>query len=150
MALHGDSVAGRTAHARALIDNVRLQRDKKKVVKEKETFPRLLAAENDKEEGSAVWEQVRKEILTVTMKLSEQIGVLAASLEVAKKVVFELRKNRDAVIRELRKKCARLTSVLGTSETGCRLCSSVPSVIVRGAPTMSIVCKAVAGSCNSL
>lgn len=63
------------------MDNARLQRDKKKGVKEKEEFARLFAAKTAKRKNSVVLEQLKKNVLTVTMKVSEQIGTLVASLK---------------------------------------------------------------------
>lgn len=68
LSLHGYLIAEKTDHARALLDIVRLQRDMKKVVKEKVETAQLLAAEQAKQENSPVAEQLKKDVLAVTMK----------------------------------------------------------------------------------
>lgn len=52
--LHGELVAKKVAHARALINKICLQRDSKKTVEENEGTARQLAAEITKRENSAV------------------------------------------------------------------------------------------------
>lgn len=66
--LHGQLIAEKLAHARALLDNVRLQRDMKKMVKEKEKAARLLTVKQAKRENSAVTHQLKKDVLTAPMK----------------------------------------------------------------------------------
>lgn len=51
LALHGELTAKKAVYARALMDNARLQRDIKKVVKEKEKTERLLTGEQAKREN---------------------------------------------------------------------------------------------------
>lgn len=62
LALHGDLVAERAAHTRALMDNMCLQRDRKKAVEEKKKAVRLLAVEKTKRENSTVIEQLKKDV----------------------------------------------------------------------------------------
>lgn len=101
LALHDDLVGDNAAHARALMDNVCVQCDKKNVVKKSGEAMRLLAAEKNKWKNNAVVEQLKMDVLTVRMKAAEEIGTLTASLEQAKKKVCDLEKERDSAIREL-------------------------------------------------
>lgn len=72
----------------------------KKVVKKRKKIVRLLTAEKAKQKCSAVVQQIKKNILTVTMKAGKQTGTLEVTLEEAKKEVDEANKERHAVIRE--------------------------------------------------
>lgn len=93
---YGELVAQRTAHSFALVDKIRLQRAKKKAGKEKEGVAGLLAAGRAKRENIAVDEQLKKDALTVTMKVGEQDNVLAVSLEPAVENFEGLKKEGEA------------------------------------------------------
>lgn len=92
LALHEELIAARLAQARALLNDVRLQRDMEDVVQKKEKTARLLTVGQPKQEKSTVVEQRKKDVLTVIMKAREQIGTLTASLEQAQKTVDALKK----------------------------------------------------------
>lgn len=62
-------------------------------------------AEKAKEEISAVGEQLKQEISTVTMKADVKIGALTASLKRAVKKVSELEEQREASTRKLDDLC---------------------------------------------
>lgn len=66
--LHGRLVAERTDHARTLMDSVHLRRDRKRSVKEKGKAARLLAAKKTKPEKSVVVEQLKKDVLTISIR----------------------------------------------------------------------------------
>lgn len=68
LGFYGELIAKKTAHARALLNNVRLQKEMKKVMKEKKEVARLLTAEKPKRGDSVVVEQLITDVLTVTMK----------------------------------------------------------------------------------
>lgn len=101
LALHGDLVAEKTAHTRALLDDVCPQWDVTNAVRKKEEFSWLLASKKTKRENSALVELLGEDDLTVTMKAGEKIGTVAASSEPAMKKVGELRKGKDAPIQEI-------------------------------------------------
>lgn len=66
-------------HTRALLDNGRLQRDMKRMVQKMEVVARLLNLEQAKQDDSAAVGQLKKDILTVALKVREQAGTLTAS-----------------------------------------------------------------------
>lgn len=90
--LHGKVVTHETAHARSLLGTFSLRWDMMMVAKKKAMIVCLLAAEKAKRENSAVVKELRKDVLTATMKAGEQIGAVAASLEQAEKLVGKLKK----------------------------------------------------------
>lgn len=73
------------AHGLALVGHVRLQKVRNKVGKKKNEIARLLAVEKAIQENSAVVEGLKKDVLTFTMKVCEQIGIPTVSLKQAKK-----------------------------------------------------------------
>lgn len=85
LVLHEELIVEKMHHARALLNSVRLQRDMKRAVKEKDGTVRLLAPGHAMFESSAMEEQLRKGVFTVTIKAGEQIGTLTASLEQVQK-----------------------------------------------------------------
>lgn len=109
--LYGVLVAKKTAHARASMDNIRLQREKKKAVTVREEAAWLLTEEKSKRENSAVVEQLKNDVSAVTLKAGERIGSLAASLEQAEKGVEKLKKGRETVIRVVGKLCRKKACV---------------------------------------
>lgn len=96
--LHGELFANWTAHARALMDDIRLRRGRKKAVEEKEEVALLLAAEKAKQGDSAVDEQLKKDAFTVTVKTGDPASVVAASVKHAVKEVGKLNEDREAAI----------------------------------------------------
>lgn len=90
MTLLGKLVAEKMAHARALLENVRLHRNMKKIGTEKEEIARLLAMKKAKRKNSAAAELLQKDLLTLTMKAGKQIGALVALLEQARMEFGEL------------------------------------------------------------
>lgn len=68
LTLHEKLIAEKTAHALTLFDNIRLQRELKKVVKEKEETAWRLTVEKAKRKNSALDKQLKNDGLTVTMK----------------------------------------------------------------------------------
>lgn len=83
LALYGEPVVEKTARARLLLDSVRLQPSMKKMVKEKKETALLFAVEKAMRENRVVMEQLKKDVLTVALKVRKQIGTLAASLKQA-------------------------------------------------------------------
>lgn len=75
-----------------MLDHVRLQRDKTQVAKEIEETARSSDGEKARRESSAKVDQIRKDVLTVTMKVGQQIGTLTTSLEQVEKEVGEIKK----------------------------------------------------------
>lgn len=92
--LHGQLVAEKSAHARALLNNVRLQWHMKKVVKEKEEPAGLPTSEQAKWENSTVVKELMEDVWKVTMNAGNLIGTLAAWLEQAQQEVDELKKEK--------------------------------------------------------
>lgn len=97
MALRRELIAKKMTHVFALLENSRLQRDLKKMGKEKEENAQLWTAEQAKWENRAIAEEVKPDVVTVTMKAGEQIGTLTPSLEQSQKGVDALKKKSDAV-----------------------------------------------------
>lgn len=73
LVLHGGLIAEKSAHACALLDNSRVQRDKKRALKWKEEVARLLTFGQAKQENCAVVEQLEKDVLTVTIKTGNRL-----------------------------------------------------------------------------
>lgn len=98
LSLHGELVLENTAYARAWMDIIRHQREKKEAVKVKEGVVRLFVAERAKRKNSSVRKQVKKNVSAVTMKAGEQSGGLAVSLEQTEMEVEGLRIEKEASI----------------------------------------------------
>lgn len=62
LSLHGELAAKRTAQGCPLLACIRLQRDRKSAIEEKEGAARPLAAEKTKRESSAVIEQLKRDV----------------------------------------------------------------------------------------
>lgn len=107
LALPGQLVAKKSAHARALLNNARLPRNMQRVMKEKVEAARLVTLEQGKRENSAVMEQLKKDVMTVTMKAGKQIGALTASLEQVLKKVDVLKMEKATLAQNLdeRREC---------------------------------------------
>lgn len=103
--LYGNLVAGRAAHAHALMDQTRLQQGKMRVVERKEEAVRLWAVEKIKRKNSAMIEQVKKGASAVTLKAAEKFEALAKLLEQPAKKARMLLKVTEGVIWEPGKFC---------------------------------------------
>lgn len=90
LSLHGELVVERTAFACALMDNTSLQRDRENAVNEKKKAARLLAAKTNKKENIVVIEQLKKDVMPVTLKAAKEVDDLATLLEQAVWEVEEL------------------------------------------------------------
>lgn len=99
LAWHGKAIDVTTALVHLLPDKGCLQRGRRNVVTGKVEIARLMAADRSELDDSAVLEQLKKDVLTITMKGIEQIGTPSASLEQSKKEVGELKKIRDAPLK---------------------------------------------------
>lgn len=98
LSLYGELVEEKSAYARALLNNIRLQQHRKKAVEEKKEVAWLSAAGIAKRENSVVVEQLKKEFSAITMEAHKQIGALVASLERAGKEIENLKQEREAAI----------------------------------------------------
>lgn len=78
LSLHEKLVAEQTTHTHALMDNNYLQRNMMNAVAEKREAVRLLGADKPKRENSAVVEELKKDVYTVTMMAGNQVGALLA------------------------------------------------------------------------
>lgn len=101
LSLHGKLGAERAALARELMHSIRLKRDRKKAVEEKEEAAHLLAAEKTRRENSAVAELLKEDVLTVALKAAEQIGALSVLLGQVVMEIEALKTRREFVIHEL-------------------------------------------------
>lgn len=78
VALHGELVSEKAAHARALMDNICSQQEQKRIVEEREVVARRLAEEKSKRDHSEVIEQLKRSVAAVTWKATEEGGALTA------------------------------------------------------------------------
>lgn len=96
LSLHGNLVAEKAAHACALINSTRLQRDRKNVVEEKKEVGRLRAVKKTKQKNSPMIERLKKDFLTVAIRAAGETGAQKTPVEQDRKGVGELKKKRKA------------------------------------------------------
>lgn len=105
LALHGRLIAKKLVFVRRLLNNIYLKKDVKEMVEKKEGTARLLTVEPIKRKNTDVLGQLKKDVLTVTMKAREQTGTLTASLKQSQREADALRKKEATVTQELENLC---------------------------------------------